>query len=116
MRKKRVSLPLPHSSSKRRVQIGKTSVPAYTTTHLAGADLVLGLLKPGDPFVPKDVNKRVDFADDNLPAADQARVKVGRLVDPLVVVFDQLLVLDRVLREDLVPCRNRKQAGSAAES
>lgn len=63
------------------------------------------------------MDKRVDFADDNLPAADQARVKVGRLVDPLVVVLDQLLVLDRVLREDFVPCRkDRERTESAADS
>ena len=46
------------------------SLCAREKTHLAGADLVLGLFEPGDPFVPKDVDKRVDFADDNLPAAD----------------------------------------------
>ena len=60
------------------------------------------------------MDKRVDFADDNLPAADQARVKVGRLVDPLVVVVDQLLVLDRVLREDFVPCKEDRERAESA--
>lgn len=48
--------------------------------------------------------KSVDLANDDLERAEQARVKLGRLVDPLVVRRDELLVRLDVLRLDAVLC------------
>lgn len=62
------------------------------------------------------MDERVDVADDNLPAARQARVELARLVNAAVVALDELLVLLDVLGEDLVPCagRLREQASTGA--
>jgi len=52
----------------------------------------------------RPLTERVDFADDNLPAAREPRVKVRRVVNPSVVVGDERLVLLYVLGQHLVLC------------
>lgn len=53
----------------------------------------------------RPLTERVDFTDDNLPAARELRVEVRRVVNALVVVGDERLVLLDVLGQHLVLCK-----------
>ena len=80
-------------------------------THPALPDGMLRPLEPSEPLVLPHVHERIDVADDDLPAARQARVELARLVDAAVVALDEFLVLLDVLRKDLVPWSRKRMVG-----